>query len=76
VPETALMVEDIANNLVPAAALGMTTAWLRGTLDWAAAGAEGGHIHYVVEELGAFLARAALREASDECPSPTRSAAS
>jgi putative hydrolase of the HAD superfamily len=57
-PETALMIEDIAKNLVPAAALGMTTAWLRGTVDWAAAGAEGRHIHYVVDDLGSFLAGA------------------
>ena len=69
-PETALMVEDIAKNLVPAAALGMTTAWLRGTVDWATAGAEDGHIHYVVDDLGAFLAHAAGGEANAECPSP------
>jgi putative hydrolase of the HAD superfamily len=58
-PRTALMVEDMAKNLVPAAALGMTTAWMRGALDWAAAGSEGGHIHYVVDDLGQFLAEAA-----------------
>jgi putative hydrolase of the HAD superfamily len=69
-PEAALMVEDIAKNLVPAAALGMTTAWLRGTVDWATAGAEDGHIHYVVDDLGAFLAHAAGGEANAECPSP------
>jgi putative hydrolase of the HAD superfamily len=69
-PETALMVEDIAKNLVPAAALGMTTAWLRGTVDWATTGAEDGHIHYVVDDLGAFLAHAAGGEANAECPSP------
>jgi putative hydrolase of the HAD superfamily len=74
-PQSALMVEDIARNLVPAAALGMTTAWLRGSLDWAAAGAEGGHVHYIVDDLGAFLAQAAGREADAECPSPIRSAA-
>jgi putative hydrolase of the HAD superfamily len=72
-PGTALMVEDIARNLVPAAALGMTTAWLRGTVDWAVAGAEGAHIHYVVDDLGAFLA--AVVEGNGTCPSPTRSAA-
>jgi putative hydrolase of the HAD superfamily len=55
-PETALMVEDMAKNLVPAAALGMTTAWLRGTIDWAAAGAEGDHIHHIVDDLAEFLA--------------------
>jgi putative hydrolase of the HAD superfamily len=57
-PETALMVEDIARNLAPAATLGMTTAWLRGTVDWAAAGAGGAYIHYIVDDLGVFLAGA------------------
>jgi putative hydrolase of the HAD superfamily len=54
-PLTALMVEDMAKNLVPAAALGMTTAWIRNPVDWAAAGSEGDHIHYVVDDLGRFL---------------------
>ncbi|HTV45015.1 MAG TPA: pyrimidine 5'-nucleotidase [Stellaceae bacterium] len=77
-PETALMVEDMAKNLVPAAALGMTTAWLRGTIDWAAAGAEGGHIHYIVDDLGRFLAgvRSSNSDRGRICPSPTRSATS
>ncbi len=57
-PRTALMVEDMAKNLAPAAALGMTTAWVRGAVDWAAAGADGGHIHHVVDDLGRFLAAA------------------
>jgi putative hydrolase of the HAD superfamily len=55
-PQTALMIEDMAKNLVPAAALGMTTAWMRGTVEWAASGSEGDHIHYVVDNLGEFLA--------------------
>jgi putative hydrolase of the HAD superfamily len=59
-PERALMVEDIAKNLVPAAALGMTTAWVRGTVDWAVAGADGSRIDYVVDDLGGFLAAASL----------------
>jgi putative hydrolase of the HAD superfamily len=58
-PGTALMVEDIARNLVPAAALGMTTAWVCTTADWATAGSEGDHIHHIVENLGAFLSDAA-----------------
>jgi putative hydrolase of the HAD superfamily len=60
-PETALMIEDIAKNLIPAAALGMTTAWVRGTIDWATHGSEGAHIHYVVDDLGQFLGAAAAR---------------
>jgi len=64
-PGTALMVEDMAKNLVPAAALGMTTAWMRTELDWAAAGAEGDHINHIVHDLAGFLAAgAALPPAS------------
>jgi putative hydrolase of the HAD superfamily len=57
--ETALMVEDIARNLAPAAALGMTTAWVRSGLDWAAADADSDYIHHVVDDLAGFLAAAA-----------------
>jgi len=63
-PHTALMIEDMAKNLVPAAALGMTTAWMRGTVDWATAGADGDHIHYVVDDLGRFLETAVERRRS------------
>jgi len=55
VPPTALMIEDMARNLVPAAALGMTTAWVRNPVDWAAAGSGGDHVHHVVDNLGRFL---------------------
>ncbi|HZT89688.1 MAG TPA: pyrimidine 5'-nucleotidase [Stellaceae bacterium] len=58
-PARALMIEDMARNLVPAAALGMTTAWMRGSLDWAAAEAEGDHIHHIVDDLAGFLMAAA-----------------
>jgi putative hydrolase of the HAD superfamily len=58
-PQSALMVEDMAKNLVPAATLGMTTAWVRGTVDWAVAGSEGDHIHHIVDDIGHFLAAAA-----------------
>jgi putative hydrolase of the HAD superfamily len=57
-PGTALMVEDMARNLVPAAALGMTTAWVRNPAEWGADGADGGHIHHIVDDLGDFLATA------------------
>src|SRR5882724_2367125 len=55
-PRRAAMIEDMAKNLVPAAVLGMTTVWLRGTIDWAKEGAEGDHIHHVVDELVPWLA--------------------
>lgn len=58
----ALMVEDIARNLEPAAALGMTTAWIRNELDWAAAESEADYIHHVVENLAGFLEVAASQQ--------------
>src|ERR1700731_964277 len=57
-PGTALMVEDMARNLVPAAALGMTTAWVRNSADWAVDGCDGDHIHHIVDDLGIFHASA------------------
>jgi putative hydrolase of the HAD superfamily len=59
-PGTALMIEDMAKNLVPAAALGMTTAWVRSPADWATEGSTGDHIHHVIDDLAGFLAAAAL----------------
>src|SRR5213076_2539788 len=55
---TALMVEDIARNLAPAAELGMTTAWIRNELDWAAEESDRDYIHHVVDDLAGFLAAA------------------
>jgi putative hydrolase of the HAD superfamily len=64
VPGRAAMIEDMAKNLAPAAALGMTTVWLRGTLDWAREGSELDHIHHVVDELPPWLARVAALDRS------------
>jgi putative hydrolase of the HAD superfamily len=64
-PDTALMVEDIARNLAPAAELGMTTAWLRNGVDWAMAEADRDYIHHVVDELAGFLAAAAALQSPD-----------
>ena len=64
-PERALMVEDIARNLVTASELGMTTAWVRSGEDWAAAEATGDHINHVVDNLAGFLAAAALQQSGE-----------
>src|SRR5216683_3090521 len=53
-PRRALMIEDMARNLAPAAELGMTTAWVRSEIDWAAVAADADYIHYVVEDLAGF----------------------
>jgi putative hydrolase of the HAD superfamily len=65
-PKSAAMVEDMAKNLKPAAALGMTTVWVRGGPDWASEGAEEGHVHHVVDDLTSFLvAAAAAKDRAD-----------
>lgn len=58
-PSSALMVEDIARNLAPAAALGMTTLWVVTEADFArpdlgGVGA-GRHIHHATHDLVAWL---------------------
>jgi putative hydrolase of the HAD superfamily len=55
-PEAALFVEDMARNLEPAAALGMTTAWVRNPLDWARIGSDQPYVHHIVEDLAQWLA--------------------
>jgi putative hydrolase of the HAD superfamily len=54
-PRRTVMVEDMARNLSPAAALGMTTVWVRTGSDWGALGAEAADIHYVIEDLTPWL---------------------
>jgi putative hydrolase of the HAD superfamily len=61
-PRRALMVEDIARNLAPAAELGMTTAWMRNGLDWASAESDADYIHHVVDDLAGFLADAVRQQ--------------
>lgn len=54
-PSRAVMVEDMAKNLKPAAELGMTTVWLRHDLEWSSDGATGGHVHHEISDLTAWL---------------------
>ena len=54
-PEAAAMVEDIARNLEPAAALGMTTVWVRTDSDWGREGSGGDYVHHVIDDLAGWL---------------------
>ena len=54
-PGRTVMVEDIARNLVPAAALGMTTVWLRSDSPWGNDGADGDHVHVTIDDLASWL---------------------
>jgi len=54
-PKRAVMVEDIAKNLLPAHEMGMATVLVRHGADWAQEGADGAHIHHTTEDLVAWL---------------------
>ncbi len=54
-PERAAMVEDMARNLAPAAALGMVTVLVHNDSDWAQDGAEGDWVQYRTDDLAGWL---------------------
>jgi putative hydrolase of the HAD superfamily len=54
-PRASVMVEDLARNLIPAAALGMTTVWVRTRSEFGVIGSDGDHIDHVVDDLPVWL---------------------
>ena len=54
-PGDTVMVEDLVRNLVPAAALGMTTVWVRPDTGARHDNPETGDVHYMVDNLGQWL---------------------
>ncbi len=58
-PTGAVMIEDMARNLQPAAALGMLTVWLDSDMEWATRGAGSDYVHYRADDLKGFLAAVA-----------------
>ena len=58
-PQETVMVEDVARNLIPAKALGMTTVWVENDRPWAHADAAEIEPDYTTDDLGGFLARVA-----------------
>jgi putative hydrolase of the HAD superfamily len=55
-PRASVMVEDMARNLEPAAALGMTTVWVRTRPEAGAEGADFAYVDHVVDDLPDWLA--------------------
>jgi putative hydrolase of the HAD superfamily len=60
-PQKALMVEDIARNLKPAAELGMKTAWVPNATSWSQADADEMIFDYVIDNLPVWLHEVATR---------------
>ena len=54
-PERALMVEDMARNLAPAKAIGMTTVWIDNGSEQAGIGADPAFIDYRIADIGVWL---------------------
>ena len=54
-PKQAVMIEDMARNLEPAAKLGMQTVWLMAEHSWARKGATEPYVHYIARDLKHFL---------------------
>jgi putative hydrolase of the HAD superfamily len=54
-PARALFVEDMARNLKPAKALGMTTVWIDNGSEQAGHGADHDFVDYRVKDIGAWL---------------------
>ncbi|MDP7548271.1 MAG: pyrimidine 5'-nucleotidase [Alphaproteobacteria bacterium] len=54
-PTRAVMVEDIAQNLMPAAGLGMATVWVRGGRDLTLAADQIRHVHHIADDLPGWL---------------------
>jgi len=54
-PQAALLVEDMAQNLAPAKALGMTTVWVDNGSERGAHRAEEGHVDVIIADVGEWL---------------------
>lgn len=51
----AVMVDDIVDNLKPAAELGMTTVWMRTNAEWAKDVEIADYVHHVADDLAAWI---------------------
>ena len=54
-PARTVMIEDIAGNLIPAAALGMATVWVRTRHAWSHTDSDGDHVHHAIDDLVEWL---------------------
>ncbi len=69
-PARSVMVEDLARNLEPAAALGMTTVWVRTDANIGVSSAEADYVHYILEDLTAGLTRLTADAVQQAVPRP------
>jgi putative hydrolase of the HAD superfamily len=65
-PKAAVLVEDMAQNLRPAKALGMTTVWVDNGSERGAHRSGEGHIDLVIGDVGDWLETILGDEANDD----------
>ncbi len=65
-PKNAVMIEDMARNLEPAAQCGMKTIWLVSDHDWASKGVTENYVHYIADDVKHCLSVLTARTNSDE----------
>ena len=63
-PKCAIMIDDIARNLEPASALGMTTVWMQTGAEWARDVEPEAHIDHVVRDILSWVEGIAERNPS------------
>jgi len=54
-PGKTVMVEDMAINLEPAAAMGMTTVWVRTDTHWGRENADAPYLHHTIDDVASWL---------------------
>ena len=63
-PTSMAMVEDVPENLRPAAALGMTTVWVRNESEFSH-GTVGEHVHIIADDLVSWLEQVTQNQVAD-----------
>jgi putative hydrolase of the HAD superfamily len=58
-PKRAVMVEDLAQNLLPAHEMGMATVLVRHAAEWAQGGVDAPYVHHKTDDLVAWLSKVA-----------------
>ena len=60
-PASSILIDDLPRNLEPAAALGMTTVWMRTAVPWGQEGGDAPYVHHATDDLVEWLEAARPR---------------
>jgi len=74
-PSSAVMVEDMARNLQPAADMGMSTVWVRTETAWGIEGSDESYVHHTADNLTDWLGEVVTHVAQKTTETDATSAA-